>query len=145
MAHVQDSRPHAWKYGHPVLAVHKGRVSQLSAPHLSYWPYITPLFSIMSSNANGSNCDVETPVYFGAGEVELEKGRVNRHIERVVTPGGHPVDFSQPAIPVQHRKFGNPLPAGLLSFATGFWVVGLFTLQARGVKAPHVVFPLLST
>ncbi|RSH83246.1 uncharacterized protein EHS24_006914 [Apiotrichum porosum] len=85
--------------------------------------------------------DHQTPVYLGAGD--LEKGRP-AHIERTVTPGGHPVDYSQPAIPAQHRKFGNPLPAGLLSFATGFWVVGLYTLNVRGVVHPHAVFPLLN-
>jgi succinate-acetate transporter protein len=62
----------------------------------------------------------------------------------MVTPGGHPVDFSQPAIPVQHRKFGNPLPVGLFSFSMGFWVAGLYTLQARGVTKPNLVLPMFS-
>jgi len=98
-----------------------------------------------TNNVNNSSATdvVETPVYFGAGSTDLEKGRPG-HIERIVTPGGHPVDFSQPAIPVQHRKFGNPLPAGLFSFAMGFWMVGLYTLQVRGIKHANAVFPSLS-
>jgi hypothetical protein len=37
---------------------------------------------------------------------------------RAVTPGGHPVDTSQPAFPVYHRKIANPAPLGLFAFAT---------------------------
>jgi hypothetical protein len=36
-------------------------------------------------------------------------------ISRFITPGGNPVDNSQPAFPVYHRKFGNPAPLGLLA------------------------------
>jgi hypothetical protein len=50
----------------------------------------------MSATASNNS---STPVYIGAHDVE--KGRPER-IERVVTPGGHPADFSQPAIPQQH-------------------------------------------
>lgn len=35
-------------------------------------------------------------------------------VHRAVSPGGHPVDSSQPAFPVYHRKFANPAPLGLL-------------------------------
>jgi len=36
-------------------------------------------------------------------------------ISRFITPGGNPVDASQPAFPIYHRKFGNPAPLGLLA------------------------------
>ncbi|KIL85025.1 hypothetical protein FAVG1_11897 [Fusarium avenaceum] len=35
------------------------------------------------------------------------------------TAGGHVEDRRQPALPVVHRRFANPSPLGLLSFATG--------------------------
>ncbi|CEI70853.1 unnamed protein product [Fusarium venenatum] len=35
------------------------------------------------------------------------------------TAGGHIEDRGQPALPVVHRRFANPSPLGLLSFATG--------------------------
>lgn len=81
--------------------------------------------------------------YIGAGD--LEKGRGGAaHIERMITPGGHPIDFSQPAIPVQHRKYGNPIPIGLIAFSMGFMMTGLLTIGARGIKAPNAVLPSLS-
>lgn len=36
-------------------------------------------------------------------------------ISRFITPGGNPMDTSQPAFPVFHRKFANPAPLGLLA------------------------------
>ncbi|CAK9781537.1 hypothetical protein CC85DRAFT_296511 [Cutaneotrichosporon oleaginosum] len=78
--------------------------------------------------------------YLGAGD--LEKGR-GAHIERMITPGGHPIDYSQPAIPVQHRKFGNPIPVGLISFSMAFMMVGLISVGVRGIKAPNGVLSSL--
>jgi hypothetical protein len=40
-------------------------------------------------------------------------------LERLHTAGGHPDDRTQPSLPVVHRRFANPAPLGLLSFATG--------------------------
>ena len=37
-------------------------------------------------------------------------------IARFTTAGGHPLDNSQPAFPVYHRRFANPAPLGLLSY-----------------------------
>ncbi len=39
------------------------------------------------------------PNYIGASDVEKAHPR---YLERAVTPGGHPIDYSQPAIPPQH-------------------------------------------
>lgn len=36
-------------------------------------------------------------------------------ISRFITPGGNPMDTSQTAFPIYHRKFGNPGPLGLLA------------------------------
>ncbi|TXT04381.1 hypothetical protein VHUM_04148 [Vanrija humicola] len=77
------------------------------------------------------------PNYYGN---DVEKAP---RIARVITPGGHPADYSQPGIPQQHRKYGNPMPAGLLSFACLFLLFGLYGLGAHHVKHPNVVVPLL--
>ncbi|GAA5978969.1 hypothetical protein JCM5350_004192 [Sporobolomyces pararoseus] len=45
---------------------------------------------------------------------------------RNITPGGHPLDRSQPAFPIYHRKFANPAPLGLC-------------VSTRGVTVPNVV------
>lgn len=96
----------------------------------------------MSANTENTQ---DAPVYYGAAgsASDLEKGRPG-HIERMITPGGHPVDFSQPAIPIQHRKYGNPIPVGLVCFSMAFLMVGLYSLGVRGIKVPVVVLPPLS-
>lgn len=49
------------------------------------------------------------------GEAEAgDKDQRERKIDRQITPGGNPIDNSQPAFPVYHRKFANPAPLGLL-------------------------------
>ena len=40
-------------------------------------------------------------------------------LEQIRTAGGHLDDRTQPSLPVVHRRFANPAPLGLLSFATG--------------------------
>ncbi|GAA5832267.1 hypothetical protein JCM3766R1_002358 [Sporobolomyces carnicolor] len=69
---------------------------------------------------------------------ELEEGGapLNR---RVLTPGGHTLDRSQPAFPVFHRKFANPAPLGLSGFALTTFMLSLINLSARGVTVPNVV------
>jgi len=80
------------------------------------------------------------PIYNNGTDVE--KGRAQL-LERVITPGGHPADYSQPGIPQQHRKYGNPVPLGLTSFGTGFFLASIFTLQDRGITVPQVMVPVL--
>ncbi|WWC91319.1 uncharacterized protein L201_006262 [Kwoniella dendrophila CBS 6074] len=58
---------------------------------------------------------------------------------RFITPGGNPIDTSQPAFPVFHRKFANPAPLGLLSFATTTLVLSFYNSSTRGVTVPNVV------
>ncbi|KAL1404823.1 hypothetical protein Q8F55_008433 [Vanrija albida] len=74
---------------------------------------------------------------------DLEKG-VDRQIERMITPGGHPIDYSQPGIPAQHRKYGNPVPVGLLAFAANFYLFGCYGLGLRGVGGVNGLVPLLT-
>ncbi|WWC64137.1 uncharacterized protein I303_106745 [Kwoniella dejecticola CBS 10117] len=58
---------------------------------------------------------------------------------RFITPGGHPVDTSQPAFPVFHRKFANPAPLGLLAFAGTTLLLSFFNVSTRGVTVPNVI------
>ncbi|GAA5905444.1 hypothetical protein JCM6882_003162 [Rhodosporidiobolus microsporus] len=58
---------------------------------------------------------------------------------RNVTPGGHPLDRSQPAFPVYHRKLANPAPLGLCGFALTTFVLSLINVEARGITVPNVV------
>ncbi|KAH8929520.1 putative FUN34-transmembrane protein [Atractiella rhizophila] len=63
-------------------------------------------------------------------------------VNRAVTPGGHPVDTSQPAFPVYHRKFANPAPLGLMGFAGTTFFLSMINVQARHVTIPNVVVGL---
>jgi hypothetical protein len=59
-----------------------------------------------------------TDTFDDSGKVEANGGKVAQ-LERLQTAGGHEDDRSQPSLPVVHRRFANPAPLGLLSFATG--------------------------
>ena len=50
---------------------------------------------------------------------EVEAGISGKDLGRIRTIGGHIDDRTQPGLPVVHRRFANPAPLGLLSFATG--------------------------
>jgi hypothetical protein len=56
---------------------------------------------------------------------KVENGGTSTQLSREQTAGGHPNDRTQPSLPVVHRRFANPAPLGLLSFATGT-VLGIF-------------------
>ncbi|BGP30351.1 hypothetical protein JCM10296v2_002105 [Rhodotorula toruloides] len=83
-----------------------------------------------------------------ASNTDLEKNATEhyegRPLTHVVTPGGNPADYSQPALPQYHRKVANPAPLGLVSFAAGYWLASVLTLSARGVEIPNVVVPVLA-
>ncbi|KZO94564.1 hypothetical protein CALVIDRAFT_599934 [Calocera viscosa TUFC12733] len=49
------------------------------------------------------------------------------------------VTASMTPFPQYHRKFGNPGPLGVLSFAGPTFVLSMFNVQARGVIVPNVV------
>jgi len=52
-------------------------------------------------------------------------------------PGG--VDVSQPGFPIYHRKFANPGPLGLFSFASTTLLLSLINVSARGVTTPNII------
>jgi uncharacterized protein len=64
-------------------------------------------------------------------------------LERQRTVGGHVDDRSQPALPVVHRSFANPAPLGLLSFATGIFLISVFGVHARNLTTPNVLIGVL--
>ncbi|KAF7558252.1 hypothetical protein G7Z17_g174 [Cylindrodendrum hubeiense] len=64
-------------------------------------------------------------------------------LEQTYTAGGHVEDRSQPALPVVHRRLANPSPLGLLSFATGIFLISSFGVHARGVQIPNVMISVL--
>ncbi|KAL2126501.1 hypothetical protein VTI74DRAFT_795 [Chaetomium olivicolor] len=67
----------------------------------------------------------------------------SRKLEPVRTAGGHIEDRSQPGLPVTHRRLGNPSPLGLLSFATGIFLISSFGVHARGVHTPNIMISVL--
>jgi len=60
-------------------------------------------------------------------------------MSRFITPGGNPIDSSQPAFPVFHRKFANPAPLGLMAFGATTFILSLFNVRARGITTPNVI------
>ncbi|TYJ58846.1 hypothetical protein B9479_000278 [Cryptococcus floricola] len=63
-------------------------------------------------------------------------------LEAFTTPGGSSQDFSQPALPVYHRKFANITPLGLLAFAGSSFLFNIYQIHTRGVTQPNVVLCL---
>lgn len=65
------------------------------------------------------------------------------HIEKSRTAGGHVNDTSQPSLPTVHRRFANPAPLGLYSFATGIFLLSTFGLDTRGITVPNILVGVL--
>ncbi|KAK3943407.1 GPR1/FUN34/yaaH family-domain-containing protein [Diplogelasinospora grovesii] len=74
---------------------------------------------------------------------KMETSSNDDHLDRARTAGGHIEDRSQPALPVVHRRLANPAPLGLLSFATGMFLISSFGVQARGIQTPNVLISVL--
>lgn len=75
---------------------------------------------------------------------DLEKGaNAMEDLSRSRTVGGHANDTSQPALPTVHRRFANPAPLGLYSFATGVFLISIFGLQTRGIQEPNIIVGVL--
>lgn len=55
------------------------------------------------------------------------------------THGAGGVDISQPGFPIYHRRFGNPGPLGLFSFASTTLILSLYNVGARGIATPNVI------
>jgi len=45
----------------------------------------------------------------------------------------------QPGFPIYHRRFGNPGPLGLFSFASTTLILSLFNVNARHITTPNAV------
>ncbi|KAK6610870.1 GPR/FUN34 family protein (GPR1/FUN34/yaaH family protein) [Botrytis cinerea] len=78
-----------------------------------------------------------------ASKIEQSNGENATHLERLQTDGGHVDDRTQPSLPIVHRRFANPSPLGLLSFATGIFLISIFGVNVRGVATPNVLIGVL--
>jgi hypothetical protein len=74
---------------------------------------------------------------------KVEANGAHEHLERLRTAGGHAADRDQPSLPVVHRTFANPAPLGLLSFATGIFLISILGVHARGIQTPNVMIGVL--
>jgi len=52
---------------------------------------------------------------------------------------GNTISNTQPGFPVYHRKFANPAPLGLFSFASTTLILSLYNVGARHIAAPNLV------
>ncbi|KAJ4412370.1 hypothetical protein N0V91_000842, partial [Didymella pomorum] len=76
--------------------------------------------------------------------IDMEKQAANSdRLERLRTDGGHVASTEQPSLPVVHRRLANPAPLGLLSFATGIFLISILGVNARGVTTPNVLVGVL--
>jgi len=78
-----------------------------------------------------------------ASKAENGNGGSHELLEKQYTAGGHVNDRTQPSLPVVHRSFANPSPLGLLSFATGIFLISIYGVHVRGVATPNVLVGVL--
>jgi succinate-acetate transporter protein len=77
-------------------------------------------------------------------DINTEKGYPSSdRLERLRTQGGHIARTDQPSLPVVHRRLANPAPLGLLSFATGIFLISILGVHARGIQTPNVLVGVL--
>ncbi|SNX87789.1 related to ATO2 - putative transmembrane protein involved in export of ammonia [Melanopsichium pennsylvanicum] len=77
----------------------------------------------------------QAPTYNGGGNG-------GQYLSRTLTPGGHFADDDLIAIASSHRRIGNPLPLGVLSFSTSTLLLSLYNIQVRGITIPNAVLGL---
>lgn len=85
-------------------------------------------------HANGHANGGEKIVATGNASGEYGKGS---NFNRAVTPGGHPLDSTQPSFPVYHRRFANPAPLGLCAFALTTFVLSCINVNFRGLAVTN--------
>lgn len=83
---------------------------------------------------NGNHAEKAHPLHNNGGGYGQ-----GANVNRALTPGGNPVDTTQPAFPVYHRKFANPAPLGLMGFATTTLILSLFNVGARNIEIPNLI------
>lgn len=60
-------------------------------------------------------------------------------LTKVYTAGGHPVDSSQPGLPVYHRKIANSYPLIALGIGATLLVFGFVQIGHRGLSQQNIV------
>ncbi|CED83760.1 hypothetical protein [Phaffia rhodozyma] len=72
----------------------------------SFFPmsHIPDVEKANSAHLNGGSGGSSVPLGEHQGQQYYNPNLINR----AITPGGHPLDTSQPAFPIYHRKLGNP-------------------------------------
>lgn len=77
-------------------------------------------------------------------DIHTEKGGASLHdLDKARTQGGHIASTDQPSLPVVHRRLANPAPLGLLSFATGIFLISILGVHARGIQTPNILVGVL--
>jgi len=84
----------------------------------------------------------KTETYDHSRQVEASSENA-ADLARLQTAGGHLDDRTQPSLPVVHRSFANPAPLGLLSFATGIFLISCYGVNARDITTPNIMIGVL--
>jgi len=104
--------------------------------------HTAPVQRTMSNNTytNSGPEEMKQPHLNGNGAAAHSEGYQNgAMVGRFITPGGNPIDNTQPAFPVFHRRLANPSPLGLLGFGATTFILSMFNIRAGGVMEPNVV------
>jgi succinate-acetate transporter protein len=99
---------------------------------------------VSGANANGTNGTHlhQTNTGGAASDYTYKDGQMyqgSNSVARFITPGGNPIDNTQPAFPVFHRRFANPAPLGLLAFGATTFVLSMINVNTRGVNKNNIV------
>lgn len=65
------------------------------------------------------------------------KGGAGLH--QAVTPGGHAINDELLAIGTAPRRIANPLPLGVMAFATTTLLLSLYNVGVRGITVPNQI------
>lgn len=65
--------------------------------------------------------------------------RGGSNLGQAVTPGGHTINDELLAIGTAPRKIANPLPLGVMAFATTTLLLSLYNVGVRGIAVPNEI------